>query len=159
MCLTAPAVKFIHLVEPGCIIDAWWVGEGGCGGGAGCCVEYSLNILQRRACFSTFPCLNISRPGGETVVGGGGFRSDFHTLLFFSAAVKGEEGARQATAASNKQDEAMCVRVFEVGLRSVSTPVSPPPPSPGFFPLPSPSVQWMWFSGPAFKAPPPPSLV
>lgn len=108
-----------------------WV-RGGCGGGAGCCVEYSLNILQRRACFSTFPCLNISRPGGETVVGGGGFRSDFHTLLFFSAAVKGEEGARQATAASNKQDEAMCVRVFEVGLRSVSTPVSPPPPFSGF---------------------------
>lgn len=35
VCLTAPAVKFIHLVEPGCIIDAWWVGEGGAGEGLG----------------------------------------------------------------------------------------------------------------------------
>lgn len=29
VCLTALAVKFIHLVESGCIINAWWVSEGG----------------------------------------------------------------------------------------------------------------------------------
>lgn len=44
VCLTAPAVKFIHLVEPGCIIDAWWVGGSG-GGGAEEVLGVAWNIV------------------------------------------------------------------------------------------------------------------
>lgn len=87
-------------------------------------MEYSLNISQGHACFSTFPRLNISRPGGETW-----FCEDFRGvfLFFFAVAVKGEEGARQeSTTASNKLDEA--TYAFEVGLRNPPVPPSPRPP-------------------------------